>query len=108
MPSIAPAFLCKSAILDKPVDLERESGLELLAFGAGKAEVREDVAATQFDPDFLVVLHLSCTSHRGSAPWRKRIPRRTALHEGQLYICLIQACVIGLGVKGDRPWKSVS
>ena len=55
------ACLClrKSSILDNPVDLECEAGLELLTFRAGKADVGKDVAATFFDPDFVVFLHLS-------------------------------------------------
>src|ERR1019366_212989 len=52
--------LCESQILDQPVDLEREAGLESLPFGAGKAEVGKNVAATLFDPDYVVLLHLSC------------------------------------------------
>jgi hypothetical protein len=41
--------LCESPILDQPVDLEPEAGLESLPFRVGKAEVGKNVAATLFD-----------------------------------------------------------
>jgi len=41
--------LCEPTMLDQPVDLEREAGLELLPFRVGKAEVGKNVAATLFD-----------------------------------------------------------
>jgi len=51
--------LCESTVFDKPVDLQREAGLELFALRVGKAEVGKDVAATLLDPDSVVLLHLS-------------------------------------------------
>src|ERR1035437_2281558 len=51
--------LRESSILDQPVDLQREAGLELFALGVGKAEVGKDVAATLLDPYSVVLLHLS-------------------------------------------------
>src|ERR1035438_8105958 len=63
--------LCEFPFLDQPVDLEREAGLEQLPFGVGKAEVGKNVAATLFDPDCAVLLHLSCASLCSSV-----LPRR--------------------------------
>src|ERR1035441_6108206 len=54
--------LWEAPLLAQPVDLEREAGLEQLPFGVGKAEVGKNVAATLFDPDCAVLLHLSCAS----------------------------------------------
>src|ERR1035437_9407845 len=62
--------LCESPILDQPVDLEREAGLEWLPFRVGKAEVGNKVAATLFDPDCGVLLHLSCTGASAAAAFR--------------------------------------
>jgi hypothetical protein len=50
--------LGKSAILDKPVNLQREAGLNLLTFGVGKAQVPKDVAAAFFDGDLSLLPHL--------------------------------------------------
>lgn len=65
--------LRESSILDKPIDFEREAGLELFALGIRKAEVGKDVAATLFDSD-LVLLHLSSAFLRSPA-----LPRRAAV-----------------------------
>ena len=51
--------LCESSILDRPVNLDSEAGLELLPFRVRKAEVGKNVAATLFEPDCVVLLHLS-------------------------------------------------
>src|ERR1700730_5984803 len=51
--------LRKSSILDEPIDLQREAGLEPLTLGVGKAEVGKDGAATLFDLDCAVLLHLT-------------------------------------------------
>ena len=55
------AGLClrEPSILDKPIDLQRKAGLELLTLGVGKAEVGKDVTATLSDPDLVVLLQLS-------------------------------------------------
>ena len=73
MLSTAPAFACVSPrALIKPVDLQREASLELLAVRVGKTEVDKDVAATLSDPDF-VVLHLNSAFLRSPV-----LPRRAA------------------------------
>ena len=51
--------LGKTAVFDDPVDLESESGLELLPLRIGKSEVRKDVATTLSNANPLVLLHLS-------------------------------------------------
>src|SRR5260370_35668945 len=45
------------SVLDEPVDLQREAGLELLTVGVRKTEVGKGGAATLFNPNF-VLLHL--------------------------------------------------
>jgi len=51
--------LRESSILDQPVDLQREAGLELFALGVGKAEGGKDVAATLLELESVALLHLS-------------------------------------------------
>ena len=44
--------LSEPAVLDKPVDLQREACLDLLAFGIGKAQVSKDVCRYLLWPEF--------------------------------------------------------
>ena len=42
-------YLCEAATLDDAVDLQSETGLELLAFGIGETNIGEHVAAAFFE-----------------------------------------------------------
>jgi len=48
---VARPRLRQPALLDETVDLQREIGLELLAFGIREPEVAKDVAAAFLHPD---------------------------------------------------------
>jgi hypothetical protein len=47
--NFAGLYLCEAATLDDTVDLQREMGLELLAFGIGKTNIGKHVAAALFE-----------------------------------------------------------
>jgi hypothetical protein len=51
--------LSESTVFDKPIDLQRETRLDLLALWIGKAQVSKHVAATFSDPTSAILPHLS-------------------------------------------------
>ena len=67
---LAGLCLSKLAVIDEPVDLQREARFELLTLRVGKAEIAKNITATLFDSNS-GFLHLSFVSLCGPAPRRR-------------------------------------